>query len=44
METAKRFCGADAPAFVNGILATVLREQREGTPAAGDPQSHAQSG
>ena len=26
VETAKRFCGADAPAFVNGILATVLRE------------------
>ncbi len=28
VETAKRFCGADAPAFVNGILATVLREAR----------------
>jgi N utilization substance protein B len=27
VETAKRFCGADAPAFVNGILGTVLREQ-----------------
>jgi transcription antitermination protein NusB len=26
VETAKRFCGADAPAFVNGILAAVLRE------------------
>jgi N utilization substance protein B len=25
VETAKRFCGADAPAFVNGILAAVLR-------------------
>jgi transcription antitermination protein NusB len=36
VETAKRFCGADAPAFVNGILATVLREQREGTPTPGD--------
>ena len=27
VETAKRFCGADAPAFVNGILGVVLREQ-----------------
>jgi len=26
VETAKRFCGADAPGFVNGILAAVLRE------------------
>ena len=25
VETAKQFCGADAPGFVNGILATVLR-------------------
>jgi N utilization substance protein B len=29
VETAKRFCGAYAPAFVNGILAAVLRERRE---------------
>ena len=28
VETAKRFCGAEAPAFVNGILAAALREQR----------------
>jgi N utilization substance protein B len=28
VETAKRFCGAEAPAFVNGILAAVLRELR----------------
>jgi N utilization substance protein B len=27
VETAKRFCGAEAPAFVNGILGAVLREQ-----------------
>ena len=27
VETAKRFCGADAPGFVNGILGTVLRER-----------------
>ena len=25
VETAKRFCGADAPAFINGILGAVLR-------------------
>jgi transcription antitermination protein NusB len=25
VETAKRFCGADAPGFVNGILAAALR-------------------
>jgi N utilization substance protein B len=28
VETAKRFCGAEAPGFVNGILAAVLRERR----------------
>ena len=28
VETAKEFCGADAPGFVNGILAAALREQR----------------
>jgi N utilization substance protein B len=27
VETAKTFCGADAPGFVNGILAAVLRER-----------------
>lgn len=27
VETAKRFCGTDAPAFVNGILGAVLRER-----------------
>ena len=26
VETAKTFCGAEAPGFVNGILAAVLRE------------------
>lgn len=30
IETAKEFCGADAPKFVNGILAAALREQRAG--------------
>jgi transcription antitermination protein NusB len=29
VETAKTFCGADTPAFVNGVLAAVLREVRE---------------
>jgi transcription antitermination protein NusB len=29
VETAKAFCGADAPAFVNGILGAVLRAVRE---------------
>jgi N utilization substance protein B len=28
VETAKRFCGAEAPAFVNGILGAVLRERQ----------------
>ncbi|HEY5317633.1 MAG TPA: transcription antitermination factor NusB [Solirubrobacteraceae bacterium] len=31
VETAKRFCGTDAPGFVNGILAAVLSE-REALP------------
>jgi transcription antitermination protein NusB len=31
VETAKRFCGTDAPSFVNGILGAVLRER---SPAA----------
>ena len=30
VETTKRFCGADAPAFVNGILGAVLRERKSG--------------
>jgi N utilization substance protein B len=29
VETAKTFCGAQAPGFVNGILAAALREIRE---------------
>ena len=27
VETAKQFCGAEAPAFINGILGSVLRER-----------------
>ena len=29
VETAKTYCGADAPGFVNGVLAAALREIRE---------------
>lgn len=29
VESAKTFCGADAPKFVNGVLAAVLRDVRE---------------
>ena len=34
VETAKTFCGADAPGFVNGILAAALREARQNAQAA----------
>ncbi|MGI8430128.1 MAG: transcription antitermination factor NusB [Solirubrobacteraceae bacterium] len=42
VETAKRFCGAQAPGFVNGILGTVLRERDragEGEGSAATPRS-----
>ncbi len=29
VECAKRFCGAEAPGFVNGVLGAVLREVRD---------------
>jgi N utilization substance protein B len=29
VQSAKTFCGADAPGFVNGILDAILREVRE---------------
>jgi N utilization substance protein B len=29
VETAKAFCGAEAPAFVNGVLGAILREVRQ---------------
>ncbi len=32
VESAKIFCGSDAPGFVNGVLAAVLREVRENAP------------
>ncbi len=31
IDTAKRFCGAEAPKFVNGILAAILREHPAST-------------
>ena len=34
VETAKAFCGSEAPGFVNGILAAVLREAKGGAHAA----------
>jgi transcription antitermination protein NusB len=34
VETAKRFCGAEAPAFINGILGAVLRERVGGPSTA----------
>jgi transcription antitermination protein NusB len=36
IELAKEFCGADAPGFVNGILAAALREQRAAAKPAAD--------
>jgi N utilization substance protein B len=32
VESAKLFCGAQAPAFINGVLGAVLREVRENAP------------
>jgi N utilization substance protein B len=36
VEIAKEFCGADAPGFVNGILAAALREQQAAAKPATD--------
>jgi N utilization substance protein B len=35
VESAKTFCGSEAPAFVNGVLAAILREVRENAPQPG---------
>jgi N utilization substance protein B len=32
VESAKLFCSGEAPAFINGVLAAVLREVRENAP------------
>ncbi len=37
VESAKTFCGSEAPAFVNGVLAAVLREVRESFRVASKP-------
>lgn len=42
VETAKAYCGAEAPAFVNGILAAILRERTAG--AAGGGAANAANG
>ncbi len=39
VKTAKRFCGAQTPAFVNGILAGVLRERETDRVASRGPSS-----
>lgn len=36
VESAKTFCGSDAPAFVNGVLAAALRQVRENGIGAGE--------
>jgi len=33
IESAKVFCGSDAPGFVNGVLGAVLRDLRENAPS-----------
>ena len=38
VESAKIFCGSDAPGFVNGILAAVLRDVRENGGEESAPQ------
>jgi N utilization substance protein B len=37
VETAKKFCGSDAPGFINGILGVVLRERAAGTTPGSAP-------
>jgi len=39
VESAKEFCGAQAPAFVNGILDAVLREERALRPSVTAPMN-----
>jgi len=42
IETAKAYCGADAPGFVNGILAAVLRAAQGEDAPSRDVGEHAQ--
>jgi transcription antitermination protein NusB len=46
VESAKTFCGSEAPAFVNGVLAAALREVRENlvTPVSGAALGTADAG
>ena len=39
VETAKAYCGAEAPRFVNGVLAAVLRERRASAPSEPDGEA-----
>jgi transcription antitermination protein NusB len=39
VESAKTFCGSDAPAFVNGVLGAVLREVRDNARDSMTPMS-----
>jgi N utilization substance protein B len=44
VESAKVFCGSDAPGFVNGVLAAVLREVRQNAADVPEaPSSEAQT-
>ena len=36
-ETAKKFCGAEAPGFVNGILGAAARAMKDDEETGGDP-------
>jgi len=44
VETAKAYCGADAPRFVNGVLAAILREQRPVPESSGNGDGGAPAG
>lgn len=44
VETAKAYCGADAPAFINGIMAAVLRERRDAAAPAAEADGDAADG
>lgn len=37
VETAKKFCGAEAPGFVNGILGAAARAMKDDEETGGDP-------
>jgi N utilization substance protein B len=44
VETAKAYCGSEAPGFVNGILAAVLRKRQGAEAGAGETDGGAPSG